>query len=189
MLPLEKQVTELMKKGTFHFLIQLYVIVCHVAMILPFDRVCTLLGRGKNERGAILDDLQKCALLVQGCWVVHSALLLSKESAHLRSARDFIVSYKIYGTVFLFLFSKSFIFCITYISFGASLNIIYSLVKTLLLHLKQVLAYIEPLEIYVKQITSAQLRDILHPIAVLRTGGGWEFRHAPDTEFMNKLVL
>ena len=119
-------------------------------MILPFDRVCTLLGRGKNERGAILDDLQKCALLVQGCWVVHSALLLSKESAHLRSARDFIVSYKIYGTVFLFLFSKSFIFCTTYISFGASLNIIYSLVKTLLLHLKQVLAYIEPFEIYVK---------------------------------------
>lgn len=71
-------------------------------MILPFDRVCTLLGRGKNERGAILDDLQKCALLVQGCWVVHSALLLSKESAHLRNARDFIVSYKIYGTVFLY---------------------------------------------------------------------------------------
>ena len=101
MLPLEKQVTELMKKGTFYFLICLYVIVCHVAMILPFDRVCTLLGRGKSERGAILDDLQKCALLVQGCWVVHSALLLSKESVHLRNARDFIVSYKIYGTVFV----------------------------------------------------------------------------------------
>ena len=58
-------------------------------MVLPFDRVCTILGRAKLEsKERVLDDLQRCAVLVQGCWVVHSSLVLSKE---LRNARDYVV--------------------------------------------------------------------------------------------------
>ena len=63
------------------------------AMLLQFDRVCTILGRARGEREAVLDDLQRCAVLVQGCWVVHSSLILSKE---LRNARDYVVSGLLY---------------------------------------------------------------------------------------------
>ncbi len=60
-----------------------------LAMLLQFDRVCTILGRVKQERETVMDDLQKCAVLVQGCWVVHSSLVMDKEQ---RNARDYMVS-------------------------------------------------------------------------------------------------
>ena len=59
-------------------------------MLLQFDRVYTLLGVGRGLRAAVLDDLQRCAVLVQGCWVVHSSLAVEHK---LRNARDYIVSF------------------------------------------------------------------------------------------------
>ena len=67
-------------------------------MLLQFDRVCTILGRVKQERETVMDDLQKCAVLVQGCWVVHSSLVMNKEQ---RNARDYIVSTLLYTRIFL----------------------------------------------------------------------------------------
>lgn len=92
-LPREKQVVELMKKGTHNFTSNINKsFLFHKAMVLPFDQICTMLGRGKTERGSVLEDVQKCSLLVQGCWVIQSALLYPKECSHLRNARDYVVS-------------------------------------------------------------------------------------------------
>ena len=62
-----------------------------VAVLLQFDRLCTLLGRSRLERAAVLELLQEKALLVQGCWVASSSLVLSPDSRHLTTARDYIV--------------------------------------------------------------------------------------------------
>lgn len=116
-LPRDKQVIELMKKGirfemeklrhygalslSLSLIFPLSFLSLFLSLspppslspvvVLTFDDVCMWLGRGKGERGPVLEDLQRCSLLVQGCWVVHSALLLTKESTSLRNARDYIV--------------------------------------------------------------------------------------------------
>ena len=50
-----------------------------------------MLGKGRNERGLVLEHLVSLAVLVQGCWVVQSALVIPKHKAHLRLARDYVV--------------------------------------------------------------------------------------------------
>ena len=59
--------------------------------MVQFDRVCSMLGKGRNERGQVLEQLVGSAVLVQGCWVVQSALVIPKEKARLRLARDYVV--------------------------------------------------------------------------------------------------
>ena len=51
-----------------------------------------MLGKGRHERGQVLEQLVGSAMLVQGCWVVQSALVVPKEKARLRLARDYVVS-------------------------------------------------------------------------------------------------
>lgn len=63
------------------------------AVLIQFDRLCTLLGRSRQERASVLDFLQKDAYLVQGLWVASSTLLLSSDS-RLINARDYIVRHK-----------------------------------------------------------------------------------------------
>ena len=60
-------------------------------MLIQFDRLCTLLGRSRQERAGVLDLLQKDACLVQGLWVASSSLLFSSDCTRLINARDYIV--------------------------------------------------------------------------------------------------
>ena len=58
--------------------------------MIQFEQLCSLLGVSGTP---VLEALSNCAVLVQGCWVVASAVLYPDSSqAARRNARDYIVS-------------------------------------------------------------------------------------------------
>ena len=76
LLPVPQQVRELLRSS-------------HV---MQFQMLCTLLG-GRGQAQALLEAVQGCGVLVQGCWVVGSPVVYpGKESSMLQNARDYIVS-------------------------------------------------------------------------------------------------
>ena len=75
MLPVPQQVKELLARS-------------HV---MQFEKLCSLLG-GRSQSLVLLEAVQECGVLVQGCWVVASEVVYPGEgSSMLRSARDYIV--------------------------------------------------------------------------------------------------
>jgi len=83
LLPVPQQVRELLKSS-------------HV---MQFQQLCTLLG-GRGQAPALLEAVQGCGVLVQGCWVVSSKVVFpEKESSLLQNARDYIVSVHAYVCV------------------------------------------------------------------------------------------
>lgn len=75
MLPVPQQVKELLARS-------------HV---MQFEKLCSLLG-GRSQSLVLLEAVQECGVLVQGCWVVASEVVYPGEgSSVLRSARDYIV--------------------------------------------------------------------------------------------------
>ena len=77
--------------GTLFFLDHQASPLSSLAIVVQFDRVCSMLGKGRHERGQVLEQLVSSAMLVQGCWVVQSALVIPREKARLRLARDYVV--------------------------------------------------------------------------------------------------
>ena len=62
------------------------------AQVIQFHRLCSLLG-GRSRASALREEVQKCGVLVQGCWVVSSDVVYAGEAVRgLRNARDYIVS-------------------------------------------------------------------------------------------------
>ena len=107
-----------------------------VAVLIQFDRLCTLLGRSRLERAAVLELLQENALLVQGCWVASSSLVLSPDSRHLTTARDYIVRccyFSIIGTseIFSSVWNHRVCFLFVLYSFGALHRVILLPERTL----------------------------------------------------------
>ena len=62
--------------------------------MLPFQRLCSLVG-GRGQATPLLEAVEGCGVLVQGCWVVGSEVLYPGrgESAQC-NVRDYIVSAK-----------------------------------------------------------------------------------------------
>jgi len=90
LLPVPQQVRELLKSS-------------HV---MQFQQLCTLLG-GRGQAPALLEAVQGCGVLVQGCWVVSSKVVFpEKESSMLQNARDYIVSVHAYVCVHMHLCFK-----------------------------------------------------------------------------------
>lgn len=76
MLPVPQQVQELLTRSD----------------VIQFEKLCSLLG-GRSQALVLLEAVQECGVLVQGCWVVASEVVYPGEgSSMLRSARDYIVS-------------------------------------------------------------------------------------------------
>ena len=74
-LPLPQQIKELLRSS----------------VAVQYSRMCSLLTGGDHSE-TLLDTVQKCAVLVQGCWVVSSEVVFPEEAdLPRRSSRDFIV--------------------------------------------------------------------------------------------------
>ena len=74
-LPLSQQVKELLKSS----------------VVVQYSRICSLLTGGTHSE-CLLDIVQKCGVLVQGCWVASSEVVFPDEAdISRRSCRDFIV--------------------------------------------------------------------------------------------------
>ena len=74
-LPLPQQVKELLKNS----------------VVVQYSRICSLLTGGAHS-DALLDIVQKCCVMVQGCWVVSSEVVFPDEAnVSRRSSRDYIV--------------------------------------------------------------------------------------------------
>ena len=77
-LPLPQQVKELLRSS----------------VVVQYGRMCSLLTGGEHSE-TLLETVQKCGVLVQGCWVVSSEVVFPEEAdLHHRSSRDFIVRAK-----------------------------------------------------------------------------------------------
>ena len=62
------------------------------ATMLPFQRLCSLVG-GQSQATPLLEAVEGCGVLVQGCWVVGSeALYPGKGGSAQGNVRDYIVS-------------------------------------------------------------------------------------------------
>ena len=61
--------------------------------VIQFSELCSLLGVSGAKVGGVLQAVQECGVLVQGCWVLASHVTFpQQEQAAERNARDYIVS-------------------------------------------------------------------------------------------------
>ena len=60
------------------------------AQMIQFGQLCSLLGVSGGKMGGVLEAVMGCCVLVQGCWVVASHVILPEvEDLGKRNARDY----------------------------------------------------------------------------------------------------
>lgn len=60
--------------------------------MMQFGQLCSLLSVTGGGMSAVIDAVKTCAVLVQGCWVVASDVILpGAENKSKRNSRDYIV--------------------------------------------------------------------------------------------------
>ena len=63
------------------------------AHLMQFGQLCSLLSVTGGGVSAVCEAVKTCAVLVQGCWVVASDIILpGLENRSKRNSRDYIVS-------------------------------------------------------------------------------------------------